>query len=207
MARYTGPTCKLSRREGVDLLLKGPERTIADKCKFDRIPGTKVAGRRPKSSVYGTQLREKQKMRRMYGVLEKQFRNYYKEAARTSGSTGFNLLLLLERRLDNVVFRMGFGLTRAEARQLVSHKSIMVNGRKVNIPSYRVNIGDEIEVVDKCKGQIRIKHALGISQQMDGSSWIDVDAEKFKGMLKAYPERVDLYADVDEAQVVALYSK
>ncbi|MCY4050718.1 MAG: 30S ribosomal protein S4 [Gammaproteobacteria bacterium] len=207
MARYTGPTCKLSRREGVDLLLKGPERTIGDKCKFDRIPGAKVAGRRPKSSVYGVQLREKQKMRRMYGVLEKQFRNYYKEAARIPGSTGFNLLLLLERRLDNVVFRMGFGLTRAEARQLVNHKSIMVNGRKVNIPSYRVNIGDEIEIVDKCKSQLRIKHALDISQQMDGSSWVDVDAEKFKGLFRAYPERVDLYADLDEAQVVALYSK
>ena len=207
MARYTGPTCKLSRREGVDLLLKGPERTIGDKCKFDRIPGAKVAGRRPKSSVYGVQLREKQKMRRMYGVLEKQFRNYYKEAARIPGSTGFNLLLLLERRLDNVVFRMGFGLTRAEARQLVNHKSIMVNGRKVNIPSYRVNIGDEIEIVDKCKSQLRIKHALDISQQMDGSSWVDVDAEKFKGLFRADPERVDLYADLDEAQVVALYSK
>jgi len=143
----------------------------------------------------------------MYGVLEKQFRNYYKEAASIPGSTGFNLLLLLERRLDNVVFRMGFGLTRAEARQLVNHKGIMVNGRKVNIPSYRVSIGDEIEVVDKCKGQIRIQHALGISQQMDGSPWVDVDAEKFKGVFKTYPERVELYADLDEAQVVALYSK
>ena len=207
MARYTGPTCKLSRREGVDLLLKSRARTIADKCKFDRIPGVKVAGRRPKSSVYGNQLREKQKMRRMYGVLEKQFRNYYTEAARTSGSTGFNLLLLLERRLDNVVFRMGFGLTRAEARQLVSHKSIMVNGRKVNIPSYRVNLGDVVEVVEKCRGQLRIQNALDASQQMDGSAWLDVDAEKFKGVFKAYPERLDLYADIDEAQVVALYSK
>ena len=207
MARYTGPTCKLSRREGIDLLLKSPERPISEKCKFDRIPGVKIAGRRPKSSVYGTQLREKQKMRRMYGVLEKQFSNYYQEAARIPGSTGLNLLQLLERRLDNVVYRLGFGVTRAEARQLVSHKSIMVNGQKVNIPSYKVNPGDEIEVVDKCKKQLRIVSALEIAEQMGIVPWVEVDIEKVKGVFKSFPERADLPPDINEALVVALYSK
>ena len=166
-----------------------------------------MTSRRPKASVYGIQLREKQKLRRMYGVLERQFRNYYKEAARIPGSTGLNLLQLLERRLDNVVYRLGFGVTRAEARQLVSHKSIMVNGLKVNIPSYMVEPGDEIEVVDKCKKQLRIVSALEIADQMGVVPWVEVDVAKAKGIFKSLPERVDLPPDINEALVVALYSK
>ena len=164
MARYIGPTCKLARREGTDLFLKSPVRTIDSKCKFDRAPGVKPGGRRPRTTVYGTQLREKQKLRRMYGILEKQFRAYYTEAARLSGSTGLNLLQLLESRLDNVVYRMGFGVTRAECRQLVSHKAVMVNGKKVNIASYTVKPGDEIEITEKSKKQLRITSALEIAE-------------------------------------------
>ena len=207
MARYIGPTCKLARREGTDLFLKSPARSIDSKCKFDRPPGVKAAGRRPRSTVYGTQLREKQKLRRMYGVLEKQFRNYYAEAARISGSTGSNLLQLLEGRLDNVVYRMGFGVTRAEARQLVSHKSILVNGVKVNIPSYQVQPGDQIEVVEKSKVQLRITSALEIAEQIGFVPWVDVDVKGVKGSFKALPERSELPPDIDEALVVALYSK
>ncbi len=182
MARYLGPTCKLARREGTDLFLKSPARTINSKCKFDSPPGVKAAGRRIRRTVYGTQLREKQKLRRMYGVLEKQFRNYYKEAARISGSTGLNLLQLLESRLDNVVYRLGFGVTRAEARQLVSHKSIMVNGKKVNIPSYQVRPGDEIEVVEKCKKHLRIISALEIAEQIGFVPWVEVNVQAVKGV-------------------------
>jgi len=207
MARYTGPTCKLARREGTNLFLKSPARNIDTKCKFDRIPGVRPSARRPRITVYGTQLREKQKLRRMYGVLEKQFRNYYKEAARIPGSTGLNLLQLLEARLDNVVYRMGFGVTRAESRQLVSHKSVMVNGRKVNVASYRVEPGDEIEIVDKSKGQLRIKSALEISEQIGFVSWVDVDIKAVKGRFRSLPERADLPPDINEALVVALYSK
>ena len=207
MARYRGPTCKLARREGTDLFLKSPVRTIDSKCKFDRAPGVKPGGRRPRSTVYGTQLREKQKLRRMYGVLEKQFSNYYKEAARISGSTGLNLLQLLESRLDNVVYRMGFGVTRAESRQLVSHKSIMVNGTKVNIPSYQVQPGDVVEVVEKSKKQLRISSALEIAEQIGFVPWVDVDVKAVKGTYKAMPERAELPPDIDEALVVALYSK
>lgn len=207
MARYIGPTCKLARREGTDLFLKSPIRTIDSKCKFDRAPGVKIAGRRPRSTVYGIQLREKQKLRRMYGVLEKQFGNYYKQAARISGSTGLNLLQLLESRLDNVVYRLGFGVTRAEARQLVSHKSIMVNGVKVNVPSYQVKPGDEIEVVEKSKKQLRVTSALEISEQIGLVPWVDVDAGAVKGVYKGLPERSDLSPDINEALVVALYSK
>lgn len=207
MARYIGPTCKLARREGTDLFLKSPARSIDSKCKFDRPPGVKAAGRRPRSTVYGTQLREKQKLRRMYGVLEKQFRNYYAEAARISGSTGSNLLQLLEGRLDNVVYRMGFGVTRAEARQLVSHKSILVNGIKVNIPSYQVQPGDQVEVVEKSKIQLRITSALEIAEQIGFVPWVDVDVKGVKGSFKALPERSELPPDIDEALVVALYSK
>ncbi len=207
MARYLGPTCKLARREGTDLFLKSPARTIDSKCKFDRPPGIKVAGRRARSTVYGTQLREKQKLRRMYGVLEKQFRNYYKEAARIPGSTGLNLLQLLESRLDNIVYRLGFGVTRAEARQLVSHKSIMVNGKKVNIASYQVQPGDEIEVVEKCKKQLRITAALEIAQQIGFVPWVEVNASAVKGDYKSLPERAELAPDINEALVVALYSK
>jgi small subunit ribosomal protein S4 len=207
MARYTGPTCKLARREGTDLFLKSPARNIDSKCKFDRVPGVKASGRRPRSTVYGTQLREKQKLRRMYGVLEKQFRNYYTEAARISGSTGSNLLQLLEGRLDNVVYRLGFGITRAEARQLVSHKSILVNGVKVNIPSYQVSPGDQVEVVEKSKKQLRITSALEIAQQIGFVPWVDVDVPGVKGTYKAMPDRSELPPDIDEALVVALYSK
>jgi len=194
MARYTGPTCKLARREGTDLFLKSPARQINSKCKFDR-------------TVYGTQLREKQKLRRMYGILEKQFRNYYKTAARVPGSTGLNLLQLLESRLDNVVYRMGFGVTRAESRQLVSHKSVMVNGRKVNVASYQVKPGDEIEIVEKSKKQLRISSALEIGEQVGFVPWVEVDIKTVKGQFRSLPERSDLPPDINEALVVALYSK
>ncbi|NKB75558.1 MAG: 30S ribosomal protein S4 [Gammaproteobacteria bacterium] len=207
MARYIGPTCKLARREGTDLFLKSPVRSIDSKCKFDRPPGVKPGGRRPRTTVYGTQLREKQKLRRIYGILEKQFRNYYKEAARISGSTGLNLLQLLESRLDNVVYRLGFGVTRAEARQLVSHKSVLVNGRKVNVASYQVMPGDEIQISDKCKKQLRITSALEIAEQIRFVPWVDVDVKEVKGTFKSVPERADLPPDINEALVVALYSK
>lgn len=207
MARYLGPTCKLARREGTDLFLKSPARNIDTKCKFDRVPGVKMAGRRSRSTVYGIQLREKQKLRRIYGVLEKQFSNYYKKAARISGSTGLNLLQLLESRLDNVVFRLGFGVTRAEARQLVSHKGIMVNGIKVNIASYQVQPGDQIEVVEKCKKQLRITSALEIAEQIGFVPWVEVNVNAVKGGYKSLPQRSELSPDINEALVVALYSK
>ncbi len=207
MARYIGPTCKLARREGTDLFLKSPARNIDSKCKFDRAPGVKSGGRRPRTTVYGTQLREKQKLRRMYGVLEKQFRGYYKEAARIPGSTGLNLLRLLETRLDNVVYRMGFGVTRAESRQLVSHKSVMVNGRKVNVASYQVKPGDEVEIAEKSKKQLRIKSALEIGEQIGFVPWVEVDLKSVKGQFRVLPERADLSPDINEALVVALYSK
>ncbi|MGR3914684.1 MAG: 30S ribosomal protein S4 [Gammaproteobacteria bacterium] len=207
MARYTGPTCKLARREGTDLFLKSPARQINGKCKFDRTPGVKPSARRPRVTVYGTQLREKQKLRRMYGILEKQFRNYYKRAARVPGSTGLNLLQLLESRLDNVVYRMGFGVTRAESRQLVSHKSVMVNGRKVNVASYLVQPGDEVEIVEKCKKQLRIGSALEIGEQVGFVPWVEVDIKAVKGQFRSLPERADLSKDINEALVVALYSK
>lgn len=207
MARYLGPTCKLARRQGADLFLKSPAKPIHDKCKFDRAPGATLGGRRPRETVYGTQLREKQKLRRMYGVLEKQFRNYYKEAARRPGSTGLNLLQLLEARLDNVVYRMGFGVTRAESRQLVSHKSVLVNARRVNVASYQVKPGDEIEIVAKSKKQLRIQSALEINEQIGFVSWVEVDGKAVKGKFLNQPERADLPPDINEALVVALYSK
>lgn len=207
MARYIGPTCKLARREGTDLYLKSPVRTIDSKCKFDRAPGVKAGARRPRTTVYGTQLREKQKLRRIYGVMEKQFRSYYKEAARLPGSTGLNLLQLLERRLDNAVYRMGFGVTRAECRQLVSHKAVLVNGRKVNVASYSVNPGDEIEINEKAKKQLRITSALEIADQIGFVPWVEVDPKGVKGQFKSLPERADLPPDINEALVVALYSK
>ncbi len=207
MARYLGPTCKLARREGTDLFLKSPARNLDSKCKFDRPPGVKVGGRRARITVYGTQLREKQKLRRMYGVLERQFRNYYKKAAGISGSTGLNLLQLLEARLDNVVYRMGFAATRAESRQLVSHKSVMVNGRKVNVASYQVKPGDTVEVVEKSKQQLRIKSALEIIEQIGFVSWVEVDIKSVKGQFLSLPERAELSPDINEALVVALYSK
>jgi len=207
MARYIGPTCKLARREGTDLFLKSPARPIDSKCKFDRTPGFKAGARRARITVYGTQLREKQKLRRMYGVLEKQFRNYYKEAARRPGSTGENLLKLLECRLDNVVYRMGFGVTRAESRQLVSHNSITVNGNRVNIPSYQVKAGDRIEVREKSKKQLRITSALEIAEQIGFSEWVDVDPKAVAGTFKTVPDRDELSAEIQESLVVALYSK
>lgn len=207
MARYLGPTCKLARREGTDLFLKSPIRPIDSKCKFERTPGFRAGARRPRVTVYGTQLREKQKLRRMYGILERQFSNYYTEAARRKGSTGENLLKLLEGRLDNVVYRMGFGATRAEARQLVSHNAIKVNGKRVNIPSYQVKPGDNIEVREKSKKQLRVQAALEIAEQIGIVSWVDVDVKNAKGVFKSHPERTDLPPDINESLVVALYSK
>lgn len=207
MARYIGPTCKLARREGTDLFLKSPVRSLEDKCRFGKMPGQGTQARRARPTVYGTQLREKQKLRRMYGVLEKQFRSYYTEAARRAGSTGENLLSLLEGRLDNVVYRMGFAVTRAEARQLTGHNAITVNGSKVNIPSYQVSAGDVIEVREKSKKQLRIQSALEIAEQIGFVSWVEVDTKAAKGTFKQLPDRTDLPAEIDESLVVALYSK
>ena len=207
MARYLGPKCKLSRREGTDLFLKSGIKPIESKCKLNSIPGSKVGSRRERLSDYGNQLREKQKLRRMYGVMEKQFRNYYKKASKLKGSTGENLLKLLEGRLDNMVYRMGFAVTRAEARQLVSHKSIMVNGQVINIPSYQVNASDEISVTDKGKDQLRVKNAVNISSQLGISEWLSVDQNKLKGIVNSIPEREDILPDIQENLVVEFYSK
>ena len=207
MARYLGPKCKLSRREGTDLFLKSGIKPIESKCKLNSIPGAKVGSRRERLSDYGNQLREKQKLRRMYGVMEKQFRNYYKKASKLKGSTGENLLKLLEGRLDNMVYRMGFAVTRAEARQLVSHKSIMVNGQVINIPSYQVNASDEISVTDKGKDQLRVKNAVNISSQLGISEWLSVDQKKLKGIVNSIPEREDILPDIQENLVVEFYSK
>ncbi|MCL1076521.1 30S ribosomal protein S4 [Shewanella dokdonensis] len=206
MARYLGPKLKLSRREGTDLFLKSGVRAIDSKCKLETAPGQHGA-RKPRLSDYGLQLREKQKVRRIYGVLEKQFRNYYKEAARLKGNTGENLLQLLEARLDNVVYRMGFGATRAEARQLVSHKSIMVNGRVVNIPSFKVSANDVVSVREKSQKQARIKAALEVAGQREKPTWIEVDSAKMEGAFKRLPERSDLSAEINEQLIVELYSK
>ncbi|KFZ36356.1 30S ribosomal protein S4 [Shewanella mangrovi] len=206
MARYLGPKLKLSRREGTDLFLKSGVRAIDSKCKLETAPGQHGA-RKPRLSDYGLQLREKQKVRRIYGVLEKQFRNYYKEAARLKGNTGENLLQLLETRLDNVVYRMGFGATRAEARQLVSHKSIMVNGRVVNIPSFAVSANDVVSVREKSQKQARIKAALEVAGQREKPTWVEVDAAKMEGQFKRLPERSDLSAEINEQLIVELYSK
>jgi small subunit ribosomal protein S4 len=206
MARYIGPKCKLSRREGTDLFLKSGVRALDSKCKLETVPGVHGA-RRGRLSDYGVQLREKQKVRRIYGVLEKQFRNYYTEAARIKGATGENLLQLLERRLDNVVYRMGFGVTRAEARQLVSHKAILVNGQSVNIPSYQVKAGDVVSVREKSANQLRIKNAMDIAATRSPVSWVEVDAKKLEGKFNSVPERSDLSADINENLIVELYSK
>ena len=206
MARYLGPKLKLSRREGTDLFLKSGVRAIDSKCKIDTAPGQHGA-RKPRLSDYGSQLREKQKVRRMYGILERQFRNYYKEANRLKGNTGENLLVLLEGRLDNVVYRMGFAATRAEARQLVSHKAIVVNGRVVNIPSFQVSINDVIAVREKSKKQARIKASLELAEQKEKPTWLEVDAAKMEGVFKRVPERSDLSADINEHLIVELYSK
>lgn len=206
MARYLGPTCKLSRREGTDLFLKSGIRPLESKCRAESAPG-QHGQRRGRLSDYGVQLREKQKVRRLYGVLEKQFRNYYKEAARIKGATGENLLELLERRLDNVVYRMGFGSTRAEARQLVAHNSILVNGKKVNIPSYRVMDGDVVSIREKCKKQLRIQSAMQIASQRGLVDWMEIDANKLEGVFKRNPVRSDLPAEINENLIVELYSK
>jgi len=206
MARYLGPKCKLSRREGTDLFLKSGVRALDSKCKAETVPGVHGA-RRSRLSDYGLQLREKQKVRRMYGVLERQFRGYYKEAARRTGATGENLLQLLEGRLDNVVYRMGFGSTRSEARQVVSHRQITVNGQVVNIASYQVKAGDVVAVREKAKTQLRIKNALDLAGQRAPVEWVEVDSAKMVGTFKAVPERSDLSADINEHLIVELYSK
>ncbi|MEQ8858433.1 MAG: 30S ribosomal protein S4 [Pseudomonadales bacterium] len=206
MARYIGPKLKLSRREGTDLFLKSGVRPIDSKCRIDSPPGQHGA-RRGRLSDYAIQLREKQKVRRFYGVLEKQFRNYYKKAERQKGATGENLLRLLESRLDNVVYRMGFGSTRAESRQLVAHKSILVNGRKVNIASYQVSPEDVVSVNEKARAQLRIQSALQLSSQRAPVDWVDVDATKMEGLFKRLPDRSELPPEINENLIVELYSK
>lgn len=206
MARYIGPKCKLSRREGTDLFLKSGVRSLDSKCKLDTPPG-QHGQRRTRLSDYGMQLREKQKLRRMYGVLEKQFRNYYKEAARRKGATGEELLRLLEGRLDNVVWRMGFGSTRQEARQLVSHRAVLVNGRVVNVPSFQVSPGDVVTIREKARKQERVQAALDLAQQSGFVDWIQVDSKAFEGTFRARPDRAELPAEINEHLVVELYSK
>jgi len=206
MARYIGPKCKLSRREGTDLFLKSRVRSLDSKCNMEKVPG-QMGDRRRRVSDYGLQLREKQKVRRIYGIMEKQFSNYYKKAAQVKGATGENLLQLLETRLDNVVYRMGFGATRAEARQLVSHKAIEVNGKMVNIPSFRVTANDEIAIREKAKKQVRIQGALALAEQYGFVDWVEVDTKAMKGSFKRVPDRADLPAEINEQLVVELYSK
>jgi small subunit ribosomal protein S4 len=206
MARYTGPRCKLSRREGTDLYLTSGVRAIDSKCKADTPPG-QHGQKRGRLSDYGTQLRQKQMIRRIYGVLERQFHNYYQEAARLKGATGEILLQLLERRLDNVVYRMGFASTRAEARQLVSHRCVMVNGKVVNIPSYSVRPADVIEIREKAKKQGRIDAALELAKQKPSVDWLDVDVSKKSGVFKSIPTRSELPAEYNEHLIVELYSK
>ena len=209
MARYRGPTCKLARREGTDLYLKSGFRSLSEKCKLTVTPGVHgPTQRKGRSSDYGTQLREKQKVRRMYGILEKQFRNYYKRAAQKKGNTGENLLNFIEMRLDNVVYKLGFAATRAEARQLVSHNAILVNGVKTNIASYQVSIDDEIAVREKSKKQLRIQSALDIAKNTKRfSDWLNVDTTDLKGKVLRQPARDDLPVEINENLIVELYSK
>jgi len=206
MARYIGPKCKLMRREGTDLFLKSRVRSVDSKCNMEKVPG-QSGDRRRRLSDYGVQLREKQKVRRLYGVLERQFRNYYKQADRVKGPTGENLLQLLEGRLDNVVYRMGFGSTRSEARQLVSHKAIEVNGKQVNIASFRVNPDDVVSVREKSKNQDRIKNSLALAEQYGMPEWMDVDVKAMSGTFKRAPDRAELPAEINEQLIVELYSK
>ena len=206
MARYLGPKLKLSRREGTDLFLKSGVRPIDSKCKIDNAPGQHGA-RRGRLSDYAVQLREKQKVRRFYGVLEKQFRNYYKKADRQKGATGENLLVLLESRLDNVVYRMGFGSTRAEARQLVSHKGVLVNGKTVNIASFSVKPEDRVSLSQSARQQLRVQSALQLASQRAEVSWVDVDASSFEGVFKRAPDREELPTEINENLIVELYSK
>ena len=207
MARYLGPKAKLSRREGTDLFLKSARRAIGDKAKFDSKPGQHGRTSGARTSDYGLQLREKQKVKRMYGVLERQFRRYFEEADRRKGNTGANLLFLLESRLDNVVYRMGFGSTRAEARQMVSHKAITVNGNSVNIPSYMVKAGDVVSVREKSKKQNRVVEALQLAQQVGMPAWVEVNIEKAGGTFKTVPDRDQFAADINESLIVELYSR
>lgn len=209
MARYTGPTCKLARREGADLGLKrrGDFRSLSTKCHMEKTPGQKAGARRARVTVYGRMLREKQKLRRTYGVLEKQFRRHVVEATRRKGSTGVNLLLILECRLDNVVYRMGFGSTRAEARQLVNHNAVVVNGKRVNIPSFEVKAGDRIEIREKSRKQDRIGFSLETAERIGFPRWLDVDVANFQGVFKSMPERADLSEEINETLVIGYYSK
>jgi len=207
MARYLGPKCKLSRRQGMDLGLKSRARAIETKCQLEKPPGQHGESRGRRMSDYALQLREKQKLRYTYGILERQFRNYYKEAARQKGATGENLLKLLERRLDNVVYRMGFGCTRAEARQLVSHKAILLNGRCMNIPSHLVKKDDVVTIREKSQKQVRVQDSLTVAEQLGFPDWVDVSVKKMEGKFSSVPERNDLSADINESLVVELYSK
>lgn len=207
MAKYTGPKCKLSRRAGTDLFLKGRGRSLEGKCKIDTLPGAQGTQRRQRLSDYALQLREKQKLRHMYGVLEKQFHNYYKKAAGDKGATGVLLLQQLESRLDNVVYRMGFASTRAEARQLVNHKAISVNGYPVNIPSYQVRVGDTVAIRNRAKHQPRILESLQVASQLGISEWVEVDEKGLKGTFRAVPDRDQVLPDINENLVVELYSK
>ena len=207
MARYLGPKAKLSRREGTDLFLKSARRPIDDKAKFDSKPGQHGRTSGARTSDFGLQLREKQKVKRMYGVLERQFRRYFAEAERRKGSTGLNLLLLLESRLDNVVYRMGFGSTRAEARQLVSHKGVTVNGELVNIASYLVKAGDTVGVREKAKKQLRVTEAFKLADSMGLPAWVQVDGSKLEGVFKKTPDRDEFGSDIKEALIVELYSR
>jgi small subunit ribosomal protein S4 len=206
MARYVGPTCKLSRREGTDLFLKSRVRSLDSKCKLDKVPG-QSGERRRRLSDYGGQLREKQKVRRMYGILERQFHTYYQRASQKKGATGENLLQILECRLDNVVYRMGFGATRAEARQLVSHKAIEVNGKLINIPSYQLAAADVVTVREKSRKQLRVQGAIALAEQYGYPDWVEVDSKAMKGIFKRIPERADLAADINENLIVELYSR
>ena len=207
MARYTGPKCKLSRREGIDLLLKSARRPLDSKCKFEAKPGQHGRTSGARTSDFGTQLREKQKLKRMYGVLEKQFRKYFAEAERRRGNTGETLIQLLESRLDNVVYRMGYGSTRAEARQLVSHGAIELNGRKADIPSMLIKAGDVISVREKSKGQARIKESMDLATSLGLPQWVEVDSSKLTGTFKSAPDRADVARDINESLVVELYSR
>lgn len=207
MGRYLGPKLKLSRREGTDLFLKSGVRPLDSKCRADTIPGQHGAARRQKPKDYAVQLREKQKVRRFYGVLERQFRNYYKTADRQKGATGDNLLRLLERRLDNVVYRMGYGCTRAESRQLVSHKAILVNGASVNVPSYQVTPEDTVAVREASRSQLRIRQALDLASQREAVEWVEVDSEQMSGVYKRDPDRSELPREINENLIVELYSK
>ncbi len=207
MARYTGPKAKLSRREGTDLFLKSARRSLADKCKLDSKPGQHGRTSGSRTSDYGLQLREKQKVKRMYGVLERQFRRYFAEAERRRGNTGANLLALLECRLDNVVYRMGLASTRAEARQLVSHKAIAINGQTVNIPSAQVRPNDVVTIREKAKKQVRVQDSLSLAEQSGFPAWVSVDKAKMEGIFKSVPERSDIAADINESLIVELYSR